>query len=275
MTHHKRAALVVAGLAVAALSLTAPQVSRANEPHWLVAAGVGARPDYEGSDTMEAFPTGTLKVWWDSGRYINMTGAHSSGAAARFKANLLDSKSFELLELGPVVQYRPERDDVDSGPVEALGKVDGALELGGFATLNLEPIKLSVTGARDVSDSHDGGIIELAADHVLKASDTLEITSGLASTWASDDYMQTYFGVTPAGSVASGLPTFGADEGFKDIGLRFTAIWAGPGSGWEHLRLMGLFSWFKMLGDAEDSPVVDDEGDDSQFFGGFAVGWQS
>ena len=34
-------------------------------------------------------------------------------------------------------------------------------------------------------------------------------------------------------------------------------------------------SWFKMLGDAEDSPIVDDEGDDSQIFGGIGVGWQS
>ena len=38
---------------------------------------------------------------------------------------------------------------------------------------------------------------------------------------------------------------------------------------------MGMLSWFKMLGDAKDSPIVDDEGDDSQIFGGIAVGWQS
>ena len=38
---------------------------------------------------------------------------------------------------------------------------------------------------------------------------------------------------------------------------------------------MGLVSWFHMLGDAEDSPVVDDEGDASQLFGGIAIGWQS
>ena len=34
-----------------------------------------------------------------------------------------------------------------------------------------------------------------------------------------DDYMETYFSVTPGDAAASGLPVFGASDGFKDVGV--------------------------------------------------------
>ena len=70
--------------------------------------------DYEGSDHTEAFPIGAFRTWWSSGRYVELTGARSSGSAARFAANLLDSDRFEILEMGPIMQYRVKRDDVST-----------------------------------------------------------------------------------------------------------------------------------------------------------------
>ena len=40
---------------------------------------------------------------------------------------------------------------------------------------------------------------------------------------------------------------------------------------WEQWGFMGLLSYKHLLGDAEDSPVVDDEGDANQFSGGILV----
>ena len=34
---------------------------------------------------------------------------------------------------------------------------------------------------------------------------------------------------------------------------------------------MGILRYTRLVGDAEDSPVVDDEGDENQFFGGVLV----
>jgi outer membrane scaffolding protein for murein synthesis (MipA/OmpV family) len=269
---------VAAAVSVALLLLAASpvqDVAFAEEPHWLLMAGAVGRPDYEGSDDTEAFPFGSFRVWWESGRYVELVGARSSGSAARLEANLLDTvHEINLVELGPVVQYRLARDDVDNNAVDALGDIDAALELGAFVALKFEDLRVRLTGAHDVSDEHDGDVVELAAEYRAKLSDTFTLTSGVASTWASKDYMKTYFGVTAAGAMASGLPEYSADSGVKDVGVRFTAMWAGPGQGWEHLRLIGLLSWFSMLGDAQDSPIVDDVGDDNQLFGGLAVGWE-
>jgi outer membrane protein len=275
---NKERLLRTAAVAAMALMLTAllpaRDVAFANEPHWLLVAGAAARPDYEGSDDMEAFPYAGGRIWWDSGRYVELVGTRSSGSAARLAANILDKRQIELVEFGPVIQYRLSREDVDNNAVDALGDIDAALELGGFAALKFDDFRFTLTGARDVSDEYDGGLIELAADYTARISDTFRLTSGLASTWASDDYMQTYFGVTAAGSVASGLSQYSADAGIKDFGIRFTATWAGPGSGWEHFRLIGMFSWFTLLSDAKDSPIVDDAGNENQLYAGFGVGWQ-
>jgi outer membrane protein len=272
-SHHPFVLSIVFALGV--FVFTVPAHAQARNPDWMIVGGISGRPDYEGSDTAEAFPFGAFQARWASGRYVELTGARSSGSAARLAVNLLDSERFEVLELGPVLQYRVERDDVDSNRVEALGKIDAAVELGAFVALNLDPVKISATGAGDVSNSYDGGMIELAADWKAKLSNAWQLTSGIASTWAGDEYMQTYFGVSAGGALASGLPQFGASSGFKDVGLRFTTMWAGPRGEWKHFRLMGMLSFFKMLGDADDSPVVDIEGDDKQIFGGVGIAWQS
>ena len=71
-----------------------------------------------------------------------------------------------------------------------------------------------------------------------------------------------------AGDAArSGLQTFDADAGFKDVGLNLAALY----KPWEHWGFVGLASYRRLLGDAEDSLVVDDEGDKNQFTGGILV----
>jgi outer membrane protein len=270
-----RFAVVATGFSVAAAMALSPSAASASDISWLIAAGVSARPDYEGSDTHEAFPIGTFRASLSSGEYVELVGARSSGSAARLAINLVDSSQFNFLEFGPILQYRLERDDVDSNAVEALGKVDSAIEAGGFATFKTESFSIGASGAQVVTNENDGFTVELYTEYTVRPTDTWSLTSGLASTYASNDYQNAYFTVTAAGAAASGLTQYNSGAGFKDVGLRFSTAWAGPGSGWEHLRLMGLVSWFHMLGDAEDSPVVDDEGDASQFFGGIAIGWQS
>ncbi len=75
--------------------------------------------------------------------------------------------------------------------------------------------------------------------------------------------MEAYFEIDAADSARSGLSTFDADSGFKDVGLNLLASF----KPWEHWGLMGLASYKRLLDDAEDSPVVDDEGDANQFAG--------
>ena len=107
--------------------LLSADVCQAAEPNWILVGGASARPDYEGSDDTEAFPFASFKMWWDSGRYVELVGARSSGSAVRFAANVLDKNRVDVFELGPVIQYRVPRDYVDISAVDALPDVDGAV----------------------------------------------------------------------------------------------------------------------------------------------------
>jgi outer membrane protein len=241
----------------------------ANEMHWFIAGGVGARPDYEGSNDYRALPIGTVRLNWDSGQYFALKGTESSGAAVRTEGNLLGSDMFQL---GPVLQYRLERNDVQSGRVDAMSTVDGAWEAGGFVGLKMDDWRFRTTVTGDISSTYDGTLIELLVGYERTYDSNLGVEWHVASTWASDGYMGTYFGVDAADAAASGFSTYDADAGFKDIGTRLSLSWAGED--WGGWRIIGIVSYFRMLGDAEDSPVVDDAGDANQFFGGFGVGYE-
>ena len=119
----------------------------------------------------------------------------------------------------------------------------------------------------DVADGNDGAIIRLNGGYRIPIDQTWNLSLGAFTTWADDDYMQAYFEIDAADAARSGLQTFDADSGFKDLGLNLTASF----KPWEHWGLMGLVSYKRLLNDAEDSPVVDDEGDENQFVGGILV----
>ncbi len=79
--------------------------------------------------------------------------------------------------------------------------------------------------------------------------------------------MKEYFTINSSDAARSGLNRFDADDGFKDIGLnigltyRITDSWSAT----------GLANYTRLLGDAEDSPVTDDEGSANQFFAGLRI----
>ncbi len=88
----------------------------------------------------------------------------------------------------------------------------------------------------------------------------------VTTTLATDDYMKSYFGVNAAQSARSGLRTFKADGGVKDVGLSLSTRFPLSGK-WSGLA---IFRYWHLLGDAADSPIVKDQGDENQLL--FAVG---
>ncbi len=246
-------------------------VAAADAPHWLAALGVSVRPDYEGSEDQIAYPALLAELWWDDGRYVAVQGPRNSGEATRLHANFLPDS---YLELGPVLQVRIGRDEVDQRAVDSLPDVGSAVELGAFAALSFaeDHLKLSTTGVMDVSAEHEGGIIELALDSFFDMGATVSVSAGIVSNWASADYMSAYFGISPVVAAGSTLAAFDADGGFKDVGLRLSAMWNAPR--WEHLRFIGEASAFRLLGDAEDSPIVAVAGKDVQIYASLMIGWE-
>ncbi len=126
--------------------------------------------------------------------------------------------------------------------------------------------------ALDVADGHDGWLLTPEIHYRRKLAESWKLSFAASTTYASDDYMESYFGVTPADSGRSGLSTFSADEGFKDVSVSLSLAYGIN----EHWDLGVLGSWKRLLKDAEDSPVTD-VGNENQFIGGLFVtySWSS
>ena len=248
-----------------ASNANAQQADDRNEVTGAVFAGVATTPEYEGAGDQQVIPLAAGEVRWGE-RYLSLEGT-------TLRANVLNSS---VIELGPVANLTFGRDeDIESAPVRALGVIDEAYEVGAFGAVKLgslltdgDELKLRVQGLRDVSDVHDGWIGQAALSYRLPVSSRLSVTAETSIQFADDKYAQTYFSVTPAGSIASGLAAYDAEGGIKDVGASLTAVYAVS----DRVSLLGFAGYRRLLGDFKDSPIVAIEGDADQFSGGIGIG---
>jgi outer membrane scaffolding protein for murein synthesis (MipA/OmpV family) len=229
------------------------------EPRGIYEVGLGAGvvPEYEGSEDSKGMPLPYLNLHFENHMSLEWI-------ANLMRFNLIPSATFKA---GPIAQYIGKREHVDNRRVDRLEGVDAAFMLGGFFGLELNRFTVSVEAMQDMSDSNEGAIVRLRAGYRIPLSKTWIIALNGYTTWADDDYMSAYFGVDQTNSLRSGIKEYNADSGFKDVGItvpiRFNAS--------EHWSIIGVAGFKKLIGDAEDSSIVSDEGDDNQFVGGAFV----
>ena len=224
--------------------------------------GLGAiyRPDYEGSDNYEGYIAPFGRYNMESGRYISLGGTSGSERAARLKMNILTRDT--AWEVGPVLQYRFKRGgDVENNKVSHMQTVPNEQEAGGFVGWHTGGLFLSMTGVYDISGESDGTLFYFNGLYRLPVNDRFEMALGAQTTWASNNYMETYFGVSGPDAASSGLPKYNAGSGLKDAGVgltghyKFTKTWG----------MIGNVSYTRMLNDAKDSPLVKQVGDENQY----------
>ena len=222
-----------------------------------IGGGAGIAPDYEGSNDYEFVPIPFANLAFDNGMFVNVQGLTA-------KANLIPSK---IWRLGPMYNYRGSRSDVDNNRVDQMQNVSDAHEIGGFAGFDYKNWFVFLEYLADMGDAHDGWLGTARGGYNWPASESWTLSFGLSATYADDDYMSTYFGVSGRDSDRSGLRKDDADSGLKDVGFdlgilcQFTENWGG--------RLLGSYNL--LVGDADESSPVTDEGSKHQLFGGLLV----
>ena len=221
--------------------------------------GVGIAPDYEGSNDYEAVPIPWLHVKFQNDMSIAIVG--NAG-----KADLCPDKNWEA---GLAFEYINERSDVDNDAVDAMRDIDAALMVGGFIGYDWEHWRAGVEALKNTSDSDGGSIVRLRGGYKIPTNSDCKTTISAFTTWADNDYMDTYFGVTNSDAARSGLSPYSAGDGFKDIGVNVVSVWKASDQ-WSVFSVVG---YKLLLDDADDSPVVD-EGDSNQFFGGIGFAYR-
>ena len=224
--------------------------------------GIAALPDYEGADDHQILPLVDGKLLWGE-RYIAVEGPS-------IRANVLNSTNFEF---GPVAVFTFGRDDdIKDRAVARLGEIKDAYEVGLFGAVKFDlgandALRLGVQGVHDVSDVHDGFVITASATYTASVGDRLTLIADIGASYADDNYAETYFSVTPSGSLLSSLAAFNAEGGLKDVGAQLTATYR-IGDNWGIAANAG---YRRLLGDFADSPVVSGGGNANQLSGGVGV----
>lgn len=260
----------IVALAVFAPAVHAQQAKPPGPPRpqgdWDIRLGAGAmyQPDYEGSDDYAFGALPFLMVNYRDLVFLR---------GPMFGANLITIKGpgpGDKLQIGPAVRYQFGRDEDDNDDLRGMGDIDGTVEAGAFISYGMGPWSAGLSLFQDVGDSHEGLTAKLTAGHRLPLGPKLMLRSELFATWADENYTQTFFGVTAVQSARSGMRQYAAEGGLKDAGFSLDLNYSLS----ERWGLTGRIGYKHLLGDAADSPLVQDRGSVHQFSTGLMVSYR-
>ncbi|WP_161599798.1 MipA/OmpV family protein [Roseibium sediminis] len=223
--------------------------------------GTGAfyGPEYLGSKDY-GFNPGLIGTIQNGPYFIKLTGT-------QLTANVLPSETFYA---GPLIAYGGGRKDVSDSVIKKLDEVDAELWLGGVAGVGYSGLMLQRDriGAR-IEVAHDvmgdsGTTATFSVGYEINASERLAFGVDLSTTYVTSDYGDAYYSVSASGSAASGLATFKAGSGLRDITLSASSRFAVT----ENWGIGGTAGASHLLGDMADSPIVKDRGTRTNVQGG-------
>lgn len=230
---------------------------------WIVTVGakILVQPSYPGSSDYSVWPLPTLSF-----RDPNSPEVWGSPDDS-FSIAVI---STQWIRVGFVGAFESDRDKHDDRKLKGLKPIDWAFEAGGF--VEVWPVEW-LRGRVEVRKSFFGGdgfIADLGLDGVFRY-DPWTFAVGPRVSFASEEYMRTYFGITSKEANKSKFfnKPYRPDGGIKSAGVAasitydFSETWSATVFG----------GWNKLLGDAEKSPIVRKIGDDNQFFAGIGVSY--
>lgn len=156
---------------------------------------------------------------------------------------------------GVSVSYTNGRDEDDSSHLEGLGDVDGGVTANLYLDWSPRPWSVSVHYRRQMTGNDTGTLVDLRAGYGFRLVGPLFLKPSVRFKYADSDYNQSYFSVTPRQSVNSGLPAYDADSGVNGVGAGVLALVFLN----KHWSLQALCNYERLVGDAGDSPIVQDK----------------
>jgi MipA family protein len=235
--------------------------------------GAGWVPDYEGADENRTIPAAFIR-----GR-VNGFNFYTRGAY--LYVDVIRGGGSTDFNFGPIVGYRGNRSgDVKDAAVDKLPELDAAIEVGAFAGVSwngltnpYDSLSLRVDVLTDVGGAHKSTLISPTIDFGTPLSRTFYIGASAGLDWAGGGYADYYYSITPAEGLVAGLPAYDADGGLKNWRLGLIANQSITGDLTGGFSVFGAGGYTHLVGDFADSPIVDDRGSASQWFGALGVAY--
>ena len=238
-----------------------------------LALGAGIAPDYEGSDDYRFIPVAAAR-----GQY---KGISFTTRGTYLYVDVLPRSGNVSFDAGPIVGVRlGNRRHIEDDVVEDLPRLKRAFEVGGFAgvafhglTNPYDSLGVRVDVLRDVGSAHESTIWSPNLEFSTPLSRTTYVGASVGAEFVGNRYADYYFGITPAGSLASGLPVYNPDGGMKNWKLGLLVNQSLSGDLLHGFSLFGVGQYSRLVGDFADSPIVDDRGSANQWLGALGVAY--
>lgn len=250
-----------AGLLIVSAAWPAPAVALdEDEPprRVRVALGPQLQPRFPGADDVELGPLVSVSITRGDEPFDFEAPDESFGFS------IIDKGGFAL---GPSLNLQASRRASDIGA--PLDKVSTTFEAGAFLQYQPSPRLRLRTEARRGIGGHDGWTGTISADFITRDRDAHVFSIGPRLTLSDGAYQRAYFGITPAESLRTGLPTYRPGSGIQAVGAtagflaQFSPRW-------------GIYSYARydrLVDDAARSPVVRSLGSRDQYSGGIALSY--
>lgn len=212
--------------------------------------GVGVAPRYSGSDENRVSTALVLDYSMRNGFFVSSTRGLGYG------------NSLGDFDYSAALSYRTGRKDhnVDSDTMSdgsdhlrGMGNVKGsALGVVGLGYKLTNWLSAQLQAEVPFSQRDNGAALHFGIVSPLYHSPKNSVTLGLTSSWGTNDYMQTYYGVSAAQSAASGFTQYNAGSGIYAWSLNldwthnFTESWS----------VVADAGYTQLAGDARNSPIV-------------------
>lgn len=238
---------VNAAISIAAHAQVSLPSTESDDTELYVGLAVASTPDYTGSDETDFRVLPYFEVY-------NLYGFDFRPFALTY--DFIDKEIGEGLwakriRVGALAAYDFGRDESDAAELDGLGDLDGGLRAGGYTQIRFGPVGLRIEGGQDIIDGHGGTQFDFNfGTRIPVGQGTL--TATLVSRWGSEDYNQSYFGITEDQAITSQFEAYTADSGIFSNGASLllshpvTEKWNGT----------ALLTYQKYTGDAEDSPII-------------------
>lgn len=212
--------------------------------------GVGVAPRYSGSDENRVSTALVLDYSMRNGFFVSSTRGLGYG------------NSLGNFDYSAALSYRTGRKDhnVDSDTMSdgsdhlrGMGNVKGsALGVVGLGYKLTNWLSAQLQAEVPFSQRDNGAALHFGIVSPLYHSPKNSVTLGLTSSWGTNDYMQTYYGVSATQSAASGFTQYHAGSGIYASSLNldwthnFTESWS----------VVADAGYTQLAGDARNSPIV-------------------
>jgi len=185
-----------------------------------LAAGAAMQPTFHGSDRYRVSPVPLVIIRWRDTVSLGVEGLsaywhHGNlriGGGVNYEGGRLDHQSNGIISSG---------DD----RLKGLGDVDSSVGLRAFVSYKWGPAYLDTSATKYLGAQNKGVLVNLGVSAPVAITKRFIVRPHIGGTWADDNYMRTFFGVSPVQASRSIFPQFATGAGVEDIHGGLTVVY--------------------------------------------------